>query len=366
MRTISAELKAHLAGDALTLATCWKVTRRDSTVLGFTDHDQDIVFDAVTYRSINGYTTSALSSGAQMDVDALEAKGPQLAPGMTSQDIRAGLWDFAQISLFQVNWADLTMGALHLRDGWTGQLSTGRGDFTAELRGLMQAYSRSIGRLIVPACDANLGDARCTVNLAPFTVTSTLTGVNLDNITLYDTARTEPGPSGGIAITGITNANPGVVTVANAATLADGMVVTLSEIVGPALLNQVTIVRGLSGNTFQLSVDTSDTAAYPPYVSGGVVTPSGAESGYFDDGVIAFTSGANSGFSMEIRAYVPGQMTLFAPMPYQAAIGDAYTMHAGCDKTKETCKNRFSNIVNHRGFPFLPGVDKMVQVGRSQ
>lgn len=435
MRTISVALKAHLAQPYQTMCSCWKATLTNGTVLGFTDHDQNIVFDGVTYYAIDGYTASANTSSNQMDVDQLSVKGPQRTPAITEEDLHAGIWDYAEISLFQVNWADLTMGALQERTGWTGQISTGRFDFNAELRGMMQAYARSLGRLYVPACDANLGDTRCGVRLDPpawepltaytlangtndaklgsivsptayngfifycgtagtsgatepawtlieggvtvdgsavwqsfpaLTVTSTLTDVNPNGFTLYDSALTQPGPTGGVAITGITNANPGVVTAADLSAFANGQVVTLSEIVGPALLNAVTIIRSLSGNSFSLGIDTSDTAVYPPYVSGGLVTPFGT-SGFFDFGVITMTSGVNAGLSMEVKSYVPGQVTLLLPFGKGlCAIGDSYTMHAGCDKLPATCKTRFFNKLNYRGFEFMPGNDKLVQVGRTQ
>lgn len=382
MRTITPALKAHLAQGFQTMCSCWQVTLKPGTpleqVIGFTDHDRDIVIAGWTapndvfngtYQAVAGYTASANTSSNQMDVDQLSVTGPQRAPAITEADLHAGLWDFAEISLFQVNWADLSMGPLIERTGWTGQMSTGRFDFTSELRGMMQAYARSLGRLYVPACDANLGDARCTVDLTPFTVSSTLTGVNPNGFTLYDSTLTQPGPTGGVDITGVTNANPGVVTLADASSFANGQVVTLSGIVGPALLNATTIIRNINvgANTFELGIDTSDTSIYPAYVSGGTVTPLGDTSGYFDFGVITMTSGVNSGLSMEVKSYVPGQVTLLLPFGFgPCSIGDSYTMHAGCDKLPATCKDRFNNLVNYRGFPFLPGNDALVQVGRSQ
>lgn len=445
MRTISAALQAFLAQQYQTIASCWMVTQKSGTVRRFTDHDVNVVISGWTggnaiyngtYAAIDGYSATTITSSDQMDVDQLSVSGPQVSPAPIEADIAAGVWDFAQVVLFQVNWADLTMGPLVLRTGWTGQLSVGRNDFTAELRGLMQAYARTIGRLYLPACDANLGDTRCGIPVSPpvwkqftaytatsptdptigsyvspsvyngrifactgsggsamtepawnltiggttldgtvawttlqaWSVTGTLTGVNPNYQTLYDTARTEPGPTGGVAITGITNANPGVVSFAKGATaFFTGEGITLSGIVGPALLNQTTIIRGLDtvACTFQLGVNTTDTSVYPPYVSGGTITPAGSSSGYFDNGVITFTGGLNAGISMEVQSYVPGQMTLFQPLPYLPAIGDTYTMHAGCDKSNTTCKARFNNLVNFRGFPFLPGIDKIVQVARS-
>ena len=54
MKTVSAALAQHLAGDVTTLATCWKITRRDGVVLGFTDHVRDLDVDGVTYRAASG------------------------------------------------------------------------------------------------------------------------------------------------------------------------------------------------------------------------------------------------------------------------------------------------------------------------
>jgi hypothetical protein len=67
---------------------------------------------------------------------------------------------------------------------------------------------------------------------------------------------------------------------------------------------------------------------------------------------------------MEVQSYVPGQWTLELPMPYLPAIGDTYSMHAGCDYSLETCRDRFSNLVNMRAEPYVPGVDKLVQIGK--
>ena len=43
MKTLSPALAAHMDGEVTTLATCWKLKRRDGVILGFTDHDTDVV-----------------------------------------------------------------------------------------------------------------------------------------------------------------------------------------------------------------------------------------------------------------------------------------------------------------------------------
>jgi hypothetical protein len=373
MKTASAGLKAHLAQSYQTLATCWKVTLKDTTVKAFTDHDQNIVFDGDTYLAASGYTPSSIETTDALNVDNLEVVGMLVSPSITEDDLRAGLWDFARVEVFLVNWADLTQGRLIQRVGTLGEVSADTGQrFKAELRGLAQAFTRTIGRLTSPLCSASLGDSRCQVGLGPFTVTGTLTDVNPDNQTLFDTGRTEPGPAGGYTIYSITAAGTRahivLTTTGDIVALPAGFPVTLSGIVGPALLNGLHILQdpntGSVSSDFYIDVDITDTAVYPAYTGGGTATLLGDDSGYFDFGVLTFTSGANDGLSMEVRQYTEGQITLALPMPYECQIGDTYSLIAGCDKTMRACGDKFSNVVNFRGFPHVPGNDKAVQVGR--
>ncbi len=44
MRAIPSSLAAHLSGEVTTLCRCWRLTRRDGTASGFTDHDRDLTF----------------------------------------------------------------------------------------------------------------------------------------------------------------------------------------------------------------------------------------------------------------------------------------------------------------------------------
>lgn len=397
MKTISAALKAHLALRGQTLARCWLCVRTDGTVLAATTHDQDLVFDleaamvargltpgpgiagtgSQTYAARSGYNATDIATGSGLNVDTGEAQGMLSSPAITEADMLAGLWDAAAVTIFQVNWSDLSQGAMIERAGTLGEITTDKGYYKAEWRGLMQPYANNLGRIDSPRCNAILGDARCGVNLGTagdspegFTRAGTLDSVSSDGLVLFDAQRTELGPTGGIGIEDISNANPGIVTLSEMTSLNNGDAVTLSGIVGPASLNTTTIIRSLAADrlSWSLGIDTSDTAVYPPFVpdspASARMTPLGADSGYFDYGKITITSGDNNGLSMEIKSYVPGQITLQLPFPYALTGTETYTIVAGCDKSYNTCKTKFNNLVNMRAFPFLPGIDKMVQVGR--
>lgn len=280
MKPISPALQTHLSQEVTTLATCWKLTRRDATVMGFTDHDRDLVIGAVTYQAASGFTPTAVASASVLGVDNLDVEGMLSSGAIEEADLMAGLYDHAEISVFQVNYTDVSMGSLPLRTGWLGEVRMQGGRFVAEVRGLTQRLSQHIGTLYSPSCRAGFGDARCTINVAALTVTGSITGVTSRAI-LRDTARTEEG-------------------------------------------------------------------------------------GTYSYGTLSFTSGANTGLSMEVKIYVPGEFTLFLPFPYEVTVGDTYTVTQGCDKTFETCTQRFDNAVNFRGEPHVPGTDRMLETASTR
>jgi uncharacterized phage protein (TIGR02218 family) len=82
---------------------------------------------------------------------------------------------------------------------------------------------------------------------------------------------------------------------------------------------------------------------------------------WFARGRINWTSGANTGLAVEVTSSLneDGVTTiqLWKPMPFTSEIGDTFTITTGCDKCFETCKSKFTNHLNFRGFPHMPGND---------
>lgn len=94
-----------------------------------------------------------------------------------------------------------------------------------------------------------------------------------------------------------------------------------------------------------------------------VDTAQSAATGLFNYGLLSWTSGANSGMSMEVKNWdLPSQtFTLWLPMPNTIQAGDAYSVYSGCDKQFTTCQTKFNNAVNFGGFPYVPGVGNILQ-----
>lgn len=79
-----------------------------------------------------------------------------------------------------------------------------------------------------------------------------------------------------------------------------------------------------------------------------------AASGYYNLGVVAFTSGANAGISRTVRNHNLVNVTVLSPFPFAVAVGDAFTIYPGCDKKQATCSGKFNNLIRFRGMPYVP------------
>ena len=95
----------------------------------------------------------------------------------------------------------------------------------------------------------------------------------------------------------------------------------------------------------------------------------GFEARWFEKGRLRVLSGAAAGLSGVIkndRMTQGGRMIeLWEPVPAGIARGDMLRIEAGCDKRADTCRLKFGNLVNFRGFPQIPGEDWLMAVPRS-
>jgi len=281
MKTVTTGLAQHLLQPLTTMARCVRIQWQDGTVLGFTSLDVPLTIEGETYTPVPGMQDFALQTQGNLAVDNTDILGAIDDDAILASDIEAGKWDFAEVRFFEVNWQDLAQGQLRLRRGWVGEIRLARGTYVAEIRGLTQLLVREIGDIYQLSCQADLGDVRCGVNLAAFTVTGTVTSP-VDRRTFTDTSRTE------------------------------------------------------------------------------------AER-WFDGGVLTWGSGsANSGKKMEVEYYNgAGSFVLFLQMEFAIQVGDSYTVYAGCNKSLESCRDKFDNVIRMRGFPTIGVTDQLLQYPNS-
>ncbi|KRE17778.1 beta tubulin [Bosea sp. Root381] len=276
MRAIPSALQDHLDQNATTLCRCWSLTRRDGVVLGFTDHDLPLTFDGIVFAAATGLEAAETAAELGFAIGGGEVAGAFAATGLNEADLTRCLYDDVRVSVWLVNWAEVSQRLL-LETGFVGEIRRGDLGFTAEVRGLAKAFDEERGRLYMRSCSADLGDARCGVGL------SAVAG----NVAASD---------GRLGLT--------------AAALA------------------------------------------------------GFADGHFTGGRLVFTGGGNVGFATEVKRHAAaggaGALQLWQAPPAAIAPGDTFTVSPGCDKSFATCRAKFGNGSNFRGFPHIPGNDFII------
>ncbi len=279
MRDLTTSMKDKLASGSTSFCRCWLLERNDGVKLGFTDHDRDLSFGGVTYEALAGITASSINQTDALNVDTADISGGMklTSDHLNEADLAAGLYDNARLTLYLVDWTDVSDRDV-IFAGSVGEVSRGRTEFKAEMRGLSHALNQERGRIYQRSCDADLGDSRCTVDL------------------------TSPTYKGSGVVDGVA-----------------------------------------TNHTFSAS----GLGSY--------------QDGWFTGGKVTWVTGGNAGAIMEIKFHVNNgaevSFELWETMPFDIVVGDTFSVTAGCDKSLATCRDRFNNVPNFRGFPYIPGND---------
>ncbi len=273
-------LAEHLAGGVTTVCRAWAVTRRDGIVLGFTDHDRDLQFEGIDFAASSGLTARSVEQTTGLAVDNSEAIGALSDASIREEDVRAGLFDGAELRNWLVNWADVSERQLIFR-GSLGEVERKGPEFRAELRGLAEVINQPQGRVYQKPCSAVLGDGACRFDIsAP--------GFSIDATVLQVVGATE-------------------IRIASQAGYADDWF----------LRGRVSVLTG--GAAGQIGVVKRDVEV-------------------------------DGGRRIEFWERFAGGLS----------VGDELRIEAGCDKRVETCREKFGNLLNFRGFPHIPGEDWLV------
>jgi uncharacterized phage protein (TIGR02218 family) len=158
-------MAGHLSGRSHTRCNMLLLDLVDGTAIGVTDHDKPIDYDigdgVVTYDAGTGILTSERLLSASLDADNYEVTGP-ISDIVTLDAVVGGRFNRARARLFEINWKDLTQGAIKVLAGNVAEARVEGGKFTFEIRGDTDRYNQTVGRLITDSCDADFADGiRC-------------------------------------------------------------------------------------------------------------------------------------------------------------------------------------------------------------
>jgi len=178
MKAVETTMQTHLGQAVMSTAKCLRITTTAGVITGYTNHVRDLTIAGVTYLATGGISYTAVRSNEGLQVDNLDMTA--FLTTAFEADIDAGVYDFAEILLFFVNYLDLTMGTVILRKGHWGTVTRQDGIMSVEMRGLADQLRTKTGFLFDTLCVATLGDLRCRVDMttAGFRVTGTATAVD--------------------------------------------------------------------------------------------------------------------------------------------------------------------------------------------
>ena len=75
MKSLDPAFQAHLASGLTTLCLCWRLTLTSGEVIGFTDHDEALIFEDTSFEAQSGFTGSEIESSIGLAVDNLMGRG---------------------------------------------------------------------------------------------------------------------------------------------------------------------------------------------------------------------------------------------------------------------------------------------------
>lgn len=152
--------------EVASLAFCWRLERKDGAGLALTSHDRALTIGGVRHESSPGITPSAIRSETGLEPRSSEVAGALSSAAISEDDMLAGRWDGAALALTAVDWKAPDEGPIELLSGTMGQVESRDGEYSVDLLGAAAGLERPICPLTSPECRAELGDARCRVDMA--------------------------------------------------------------------------------------------------------------------------------------------------------------------------------------------------------
>jgi uncharacterized phage protein (TIGR02218 family) len=287
-------LATHIAQGQTTLAACLILLLADGTVMGFTEHDRDIVYtplggpspplismSTITFKSSTGFSKLNRNSRSQGVDHGTQIDGAIDGTVITRADLEARRYDFASAQIIFVNWQNLSEGCIIDFTGIFGPVTINEFGFSVDLRPLSYLLTRVGGEICCPDCRVDFGSPRCAPGGA------LADGTTIDSLMQSGAVVSTDGFKT-LVVSGISN--------------------TGKQFAG-------SLLTWTTGNNANLSHEVKDV-----------------------------NFGTNT-------------ITLFLKTDLQIAPGDTFELMPGCDKILVTCSGIYLNGVNHQGDALVPGPD---------
>jgi len=351
-KTVSASWATTLALRGRKKALCAKLSRRDGTEHFLTTHDENLVYAGDTYLANPGFAKFAIEQRASLNVNSTDISSPLFAGEIDDVVVKAGLLARADVEVFWLLWDDIPAGPMKLMKASVGEITLKDDSFVVELRGLLQALQVGIIRTVQPLCIVDLGSTGlvgCNVRLDPPAWTAATAVTVRPSFNASKGSVVKPTVANGFyfecSVAGTTDGSePAWNAVLGATTTESGGVAWIA-------IRALTVTGTVTSLTDRKRF--TDTARTEP-------------DGFFDFGVVTWTTGSNAGIGESVKTHASDAFVLYRDLPFDIEVGDQYSMTKGCGKLIDTnCRDEFDNVRNFQGFPYLPGNDEILRFGGS-
>ena len=281
MKTVNQNLLDKLKSQTGEFVYGAVLTRPDGQSFGFIEHDVSISTtfngNSISLQPQRGLKSSITQSNARGVPGHQTFVGFLSSTDFREEELLGGLFEGSEVQIFMLDAAEppteiIPGEVIFIGKFFMGEIKVVDGVFQAEIVTLADRLKTSVIEVTSPTCRAKFGDNRCGVNLANYTISTTVQDI------------------------------------------PDSKTVVVAD-----------DVSGL----------------------------------FMKYGYIQFTGGKLKNIRFDVSNLVgTSELKMFMPFHYYPQVGDPLDVVAGCDKTKNTCSNTYSNIVNFRGEPNLPGADK--------
>ena len=150
----SKELLSCLSEEVTTIATCWKIVTQGD-VLGFTDHDQDIIVDGIIYKANIGFTPKSISSDDDVRSDVLEIEGFLDDDLLSIDALQSGVYDDSKVEIFVCDYEKPSSSIAVIKSGSIKSIKISGSRFLIEVSSLFDKLSATVGQVYSPYCSAS-------------------------------------------------------------------------------------------------------------------------------------------------------------------------------------------------------------------
>lgn len=172
-------------GNLETVATWWRIFRKDGVTVGFTSHDRDLVFDDIRHLTAPGMVASAIRFTTDFEPDSAEMTGALDHAAVTNEDLSLGRFDDARVQMGLVDWQTLERETLYT--GRIGTVEEDAGSFTAELQSEKVRLTVDNIPRTSPTCRARFCGPGCNLPPPAFTLETSVAEVDNDGSDLFVT-----------------------------------------------------------------------------------------------------------------------------------------------------------------------------------